>query len=48
MTCKVYVYVIKHKTHLNLVVMLSGKNDVKYVRYLYGGMDFGVHVVVID
>jgi hypothetical protein len=45
---KIYVYVIEHKSQLDLVAMLLGKNAAKYVKCSYNGMDYGVRAVVID
>ena len=45
---KIYVYDIEHKSQLDLVAMLLGKNAAKYVKYSYNGMDYGVHDVVTD
>ncbi len=45
---EIYVYVIKHKSQLDLVAMLLDKNAAKYVKCSYNGMDYGVRAVVTD
>jgi hypothetical protein len=42
---KVYVYVIKHWNQLALAVILEAKNVVRYVKFSWDGMDYGVHAV---
>jgi hypothetical protein len=50
MSCKVYVFVIKHKSLslLLMVGMLQGRSDVKHVIYSSIGITYGVHVVDLD